>query len=58
MAKGGVGSANMGFGQTRCHQTSCHVDDAGVRSGQRADLIVAADGEDAAIFDGDGLCVW
>ena len=25
---------------------------------KRADLIVAADGEDAAIFDRDGLCVW
>ena len=48
----------MGFGQTRCHQTPSRVDDAGVRSGQRADLIVAADGEDAAIFDRDGLCVW
>ena len=48
----------MGFGQARCHQTPARVDDAGVRSGQRADLFVAADGEDATILDRDGLRVW
>ena len=48
----------MGFGQTRCHQTAARVEDAGIRSGQRADLFVAADGEDATIFDRDGLSVW
>ena len=47
----------MGFGQARRHQTSARVDDAGVRSGQRADLLVAADREDATILDRDGLCI-
>ena len=48
----------MGFGQTRCHQPSTRINDAGIRPGQRADLFVPADGEDATIFDRDGLCVW
>ena len=46
------------FDQTRCDKTAASVNDAGFRSDQRANLFIAAHGEDTTILDRDGLRVW
>lgn len=47
----------MRFDQAGCDQTAASVDDAGVRSGQRANCFVTADGKDATALDCNGLGV-
>jgi hypothetical protein len=46
------------FDQTRRDKAATSIDEAGFGPTQRANLFIAAHGEDAPVLNGDGLGVW